>query len=262
MTTVSEIAKVLEEFAPLQLQESYDNSGLIIGSKDQKIHKILICLDSTEEVIEEAIQKNCQLIIAHHPLIFGGLTKINDEHYVEKAVRKAIKNDISIYACHTNADNVYEGVNKKISEKLELKNIQILKPAGSDEKIGAGMIGELNKNLLSVEILDYITEKMQLKNFRYTEIPQKIIKRIAICGGSGSFLIKDAIKAKADAFISADIKYHEFFEANEDMCIIDIGHYESERFTIELFSQVLSAKFPNIALQFSEVNTNPVKYFK
>lgn len=262
MPRLKEICDHLEQFAPLNLQESYDNAGLILGDEDQEIISILLTLDSLESIVDEAIEKNCQLILAHHPIIFGGLKQIRNSHYVEKTVRKAIKNDIAIYAAHTNLDNIRKGVNKKISDKLELKNPQILKPKSLDAEIGSGMIAELGNEMNEGEFMRYVIDKMELHGLRHTNSLNKAIKKVALCGGAGSFLIRDAIASGADAFISSDIKYHEFFEANNQILILDIGHYESERFTSEIFHKVISEKFPNIALQFSEVDTNPVKYFK
>ncbi len=259
MTKIKDISGSLEELAPLHLQESYDNAGLIIGNPETEVRAILFCLDSTEEVIDEAIRKNCNLVIAHHPIIFTGLKKIQNQHYVEKTVRKAIKNDIAIYASHTNLDNVYLGVNNKIAEKLELINTKILR-FKEDEKTGAGLIGELSESLSESEFINRVKKAMSVNVIRHSRFLNKKIKKVALCGGAGSFLIGDAIKENADAFISGDIKYHEFFEANSQILLLDIGHYESERFTIEIFHKVLSGKFPNIALQFSEVNTNPINY--
>ncbi|QNL20844.1 Nif3-like dinuclear metal center hexameric protein [Hyphobacterium sp. CCMP332] len=259
MTKIKDISGSLEEFAPLQLQENYDNAGLIIGNPETEVNAILFCLDSTEEVIEEAIQKKCNLVIAHHPIIFTGLKKIQNQHYVEKTVRKAIKNDIAIYASHTNLDNVYLGVNNKIAEKLDLINTKILR-VKEDEMTGAGLIGELRESLNESEFLEKVKKAMSIEVLRHSDFLNRKIKKVALCGGAGSFLIKDAIMENADAFITGDVKYHEFFEANFEILLLDIGHYESERFTIEIFHKVLSGKFPNIALQFSEVNTNPINY--
>lgn len=260
MPIIEDISNYLEEFAPLSLQESYDNAGLVIGDPKTEVSGILFCLDSTEEVVKEALDKGCNLIIAHHPIIFKGLKKIQNRHYVEKTVRKAIKHDIAIYAAHTNLDNVYEGVNNKIGEKLGLKNLQILKSSDSEGLQGAGMLGDLDHALDEKEFIGYVRKSMDLKVVRHSPETGNKIKKVAFCGGAGSFLITDAIQKKADAYITGDIKYHEFFEANNEILLLDIGHFESERFTMEIFHQVLSGKFPNIALQFSEVNTNPINY--
>lgn len=259
MTKIKDISNSLEEFAPLNLQENYDNAGLLVGDPEIKVEGILLCLDSTEEVIDEAINKKCNLIIAHHPIIFGGIKKIQAQHYVEKTIRKAIKNDIAIYASHTNLDNVYKGVNNKIAQKLNLVNTEILKPK-IDDNTGSGMLGELKEGMKEGEFLQYVKDKMSINVIRHSPLLHKKIKKVALCGGAGSFLIKVALSKNADAYITGDIKYHEFFEPNSELLLLDIGHYESEQYTTEIFHKVLSGKFPNIALQFSEVNTNPINY--
>ena len=364
MVNIKQVTAFLEEKAPLAWQENYDNCGLLIGNSQELISNILVCLDVTEAVLEEAIQKNCNLIVAHHPLIFSGIKKITGSNFVERIIVKAIKHNIAIYAIHTNLDNVSEGVNAKIAEKLNLVNTRILVPKqgtlyklstycphASVEKIsdalfangaghignydrcsfqttgtgsyraleganptigtvnrqhfepetkievvfpiylknqiikilkevhpyeevayelfelkndllnvGAGCVGELKKPMSVDAFLAYIKDKMQLDCVRYTTF-NKPIKTVAVCGGSGSFLLADAIKNKADAFITGDFKYHEFFNAENQLLIADIGHYESEKFTIELISKWLSEKFANFAVIFTETNTNPVKYY-
>lgn len=261
MPKIKDISACLEEFAPLRLQEGYDNAGLIVGDSNRDVEGILLCIDSTEAVVEEALQKNCNMIIAHHPIVFKGLKRITTSHYVERTVRKAIRNDIAIYASHTNLDNTFEGVNRKIAAKLGLNNLSILSPFPEDEMIGAGMLGQMDMALGESEFLDYVKQKMELKVIRHSPFLKRKIKKVALCGGAGSFLIPRAAAAGVDAYITGDIKYHEFFEANEEMLLLDIGHYESERFTSEIFHQVISDKFHNIALQFSEVDTNPINYF-
>ncbi|MDA0194325.1 MAG: Nif3-like dinuclear metal center hexameric protein [Bacteroidetes bacterium] len=363
---VREITNHLESIASLEYQEDYDNSGLIVGSHDQKVTKVLITLDCIEEVVNEAISKKCELIIAHHPIIFRGLKKINGKNYVERTILKAIKNDIAIYAIHTNLDNVDIGVNRKIAEKLGIKKTRLLQlkegtlsklvafcpkeysqivldalhKAGAgnignysqcsftgpgvgafrpgeasdpfigrkggqvervneerieviinskDEKavldalfeshpyeevayylhrvdnknqsVGAGMIGDLERDFDAYEFLNFVKDKMALKCFRHTSIIKNSIRKIAICGGSGSFLLSAAKREGADAFITSDFKYHEFFDAEEQLIILDIGHFESEVFTKDLVLEFLTQKFTNIALVLSEVDTNPVKYF-
>lgn len=359
------IIDFLEHFAPLPYQESYDNSGLITGDSNMPLKGILISLDVTEEVIEEAIKKGCNLIIAHHPIVFKGIKKLTGKNYVERVLIKAIKKDIAIYAIHTNLDNVHTGVNKKIAEKLELINGRILSPkknmlsklitfvplanteevlktlgaagAGNignykncsfrtpgtgtfepnefanpsigeknkleeveenrlevifpsfledkivselkrvhpyeevayylqkieneNQEIGSGYFGELAKELDSLQFLEYLKEKMQLKSIKYTSILNRKIKKIALCGGSGSFLLPQAISAGADVYISSDFKYHEFFDAENKLIIADIGHYESEVFTKELIYEILNKNFSNIALNLSEIVTNPISYF-
>ena len=361
---ISEIIQHLEIFAPPSLQESYDNAGLIVGESNAECTGIITSLDTTEAVIEEAIRKNCNLIVSHHPIIFSGVKKLNGKNYVERTIIKAIKNDIAIYAIHTNLDNVKKGVNKKIAEKIGLKNLQILQPKenllkklitfapidkaedlrkalfsagagqlgkysecsfnsegtgtfkpvegadpfvgeiGSRHKekemkievifpayleqkiiramieahpyeevaydiislgnylsdVGSGMIGDIEIPLDEKDFLQLIKSAFNLKGIRHTDFPGKKVKKIALCGGAGSFLIPLALSNKADVYITSDIKYHEFFDA-EGMLLLDIGHYESEQFTIDLLYEILKEKFPNFAVRKTEVNTNPVHYF-
>ena len=256
---LKEITDYLDSYAPLYLQEDYDNAGLIVGDESMEIKKALICLDSTEAVIDEAIENNCQLVIAHHPIVFSGLKKITGETYIERVIIKAIKHNIAIYAAHTNMDNVLKGVNKKIAEQLDLKNCKILSPT-SDIQIGAGLIGTLKKPMDEVTFLHNLKKSMQTDCIRHTQLLNKKISTIALCGGSGSFLLDVAIAKKADIFITGDFKYHQFFDAEQKIVIADIGHYESEQYTIMLFYEILTKKFPNFAVLLTKINTNPINY--
>ena len=361
---LKEITAHLESIAPLAYQESYDNAGLICGSPDMDITGALICLDSTEAVIDEAIATGCNLVIAHHPIVFSGLKKFNGKNYVERVIIKAIQNHIAIYAAHTNLDNVHNGVNAKIAEKLGLLNVSILSPqkgglkklvvfcpeahaeavrnalfsagAGNisnyDEcsfntegtgtfrageganpflgekgqqhrekevrietiypahlegqllkamysvhpyeevaydliplgnkavNVGSGIVGELPAESTEMEFLKNLKVQMKAQSVRYTALRDKKIRRIAVCGGSGSFLLPDAIRAGADVFVTADYKYHQFFDAENRIVIADIGHYESEQFTGELFYEILTKKFSTFAIHLSKINTNPINY--
>lgn len=365
MTRIKEITNFLEGIAPKSYQESYDNSGLIVGDANASVTGVMICLDSTEAVIQEAIDTNCNLVIAHHPIVFSGLKQITGKNYVERVIIKAIKNDIAIYAIHTNLDNVHVGVNRRIGEKLRLENLKILKPkkgslsqlvvftpkkdttnvlralnkagAGNignykncsfrtegtgtfegnehanptlgtknkleevtedrievifpsnieqqilgalkkahpyeeiayylnslgniNQELGAGMIGNLPHAMGEKDFLSYLKEKMQLDCIRHTTLLKKNIERIAFCGGAGSFLLQDAIREKADVFITGDFKYHEFFDADSKLIIMDIGHYESEVFTKELIYDLLNKNFTTFALHLTKQITNPISYF-
>jgi len=260
---ISEIIDHLETIAPAHLQESYDNAGLITGQRKWTAKAALLSLDATPEIVQEAIDRGCNLIIAHHPIIFKGLKKINGKNYVERAIIKAIKNDIAIYAIHTNLDNVYEnGVNARIAKKLGLRNTRILSPKDpSDPLIGSGMIGTLAQPMGTMEFLAFLKTTMNVGCVRHTDIVKNEIEKVALCGGSGSFLIKTAIQNEADIYISADIKYHEFFDADGKLIIADIGHYESKQFTIELIGELLKSKFSNFAAHFTNHNPNPIKYY-
>tara|TARA_B100001094_G_scaffold166113_1_gene160784 strand:+ start:1091 stop:1876 length:786 start_codon:yes stop_codon:yes gene_type:complete len=260
MTTIKKVTDAMEHWAPLRFQEGYDNAGLIVGDPNMEVKGVLITLDSTEDVVEEAIQKGLNLIIAHHPIVFSGLKKINGSNYVEKTVIKAIKNDIAIYACHTNLDSVMDGVNSKICDLLGLENRSILSLKKGEEKVGAGMIGELSNSLSEIEFLKTVKKQFKAGSLRYTNLLNKPVKRVAVCGGSGSFLLTDAIKAGADVFVTSDFKYHQFFDADNKIVIADIGHFEGEICTQELIYDYLQKKFTTFKAHFSKVNTNPINY--
>jgi dinuclear metal center YbgI/SA1388 family protein len=362
---LNEITETLEKISPTVFQEHYDNCGLIIGNKNTECTGILCTLDVTEAVIAEAVEKKCNVIVAHHPIIFTGLKKLNGNNYAEKAVIAAIKNDIAIYAIHTNLDNVLAGVNAMIADKLHLINRKILLPknnllmklftfvpveyaekvkaaifeagaghignysecsfyaegtgtfkagdnttpfvgeigkiheekelkievifpahlqakvvdalltvhpyeevaydlvptANSFDLVGSGMMGELPEPKNETAFLTEIKAAFGLQVIKHTALTGRKVKKVAVCGGSGSFLMKTALAARADFYITADIKYHEFFDAEGQLVVADIGHWESEQFTPDLLVGVLKANFPTFAVLKSEVNTNPVKYF-
>ena len=361
---IHEIISIIERFAPPVLQESYDNSGVQCGDVSAECKGVLLTLDVTEAIVAEAIRKKCNLIIAHHPVIFSPLKRLTGKNYVERVIMQALKKDICIYACHTNADNVRNGVSKKMADKLGLLNTKVLQPktgllkklvtfcphdhvdkvrsalfkAGCGEIgnydscsynlegkgtfranenadpyvgkpgefhveretrievifegykqtevlsalhrahpyevvaydlytlenrhpfIGSGRIGELPKALDESKFLAQVKEAFNCGTVRYTNPLGKKVKKVALCGGSGSFLLKDAIASKADIFITADYKYHQFFDAENKIVIADIGHYESEQFTPELFYEVIRKKLPKFAVHLSNQKTNPVNY--
>ena len=365
MANLHEIIQHIENFAPPVYQESYDNSNLLIGDKTQTITKVLLTLDCTESVVQEAIETGCELIIAHHPIIFKGLKSLTGRNYVERTIILAIKNNIAIYACHTNLDNLYTGFNAKIAERLGLMQTRVLVPlkqvlkqlytyvpvshatsvrdalhvagAGkvgayeacsfsvqgsgtfkamgdanpyvgelnqlheeaemklevvfpvhlekavlsalkqshpyeeiayglidiqaSSKEFGAGLVGSLPEPMEATDFLKLVSKQMHCRMIRHTAIIDRPISRVALCGGSGSFLLKDALASGADAYLTADFKYHEFFDAENRLMITDIGHYESEQFTHEIFSDLLLKKFTTFAVLISEVNTNPVNYY-
>ncbi len=361
---IKEISDYLETIAPIQLQESYDNSGFMVGDKDWNINNVLVCLDCTEDVVDEAISKSCNLIVTHHPIIFNGVKSLVGKNYVERTIIKAIKNDIAIYAIHTNLDNIKDGVNSVIAKKIGLEKTKILRPKkdfikkisfycpvsearrlkdllweagagnignyshcsfstigqgsflGNDyskpslgqknvlhtekeekiemilpsylqnkilntllsghpyeevaydiqlldnvnQNIGSGLYGKLKKRMKSNDFLKHLKKVMQTDRIRYTNLHKEHIETVAVCGGSGSFLLDDAKRVKADIFITADIKYHEFFDAEDNITIADIGHYESEQFTKELLVELLNKKFTKFATYLSVTNTNPINY--
>ena len=277
MLRIHEIVSAFEAVAPLALQESYDNSGLIVGEMGTQVSKALLCLDSTEAVVDEAIAKGCDLIIAHHPIVFGGLKQFTGGDYVQRALIKAIRNNIAIYACHTNLDNVLRGgVNERIAQQLGFEAERVLRPVAADfgsfagvgrlddsdvfRTAGAGVLCKLQKPMNVLDFLQHVKAKMGVEVVKYTKCDVEMVSKVAICGGAGSFLIGDALRAGADAFITSDVKYHEFFDAEGKMLLCDIGHYESEKYTIDLFSNILSAKFPKFATIFAGTITNPIDY--
>ena len=362
---LKEITSYLESLAPLSSQASYDNCGLIVGDSNQEITSALICLDSTEAIVDEAIEKGCNLIIAHHPIVFSGLKKITGKTYIERTIIKAIQNNIAIYAIHTNLDNYRFGVNYEIGTRLGLENLQILSPsenvlcklsvfvptkhtdkvtqalfqAGAghignysecsfdtigtgtykplentnpfegtinqkssveEHKIevlvsthqlnsvlnamkashpyeeiaydiialknknqyeGSGMFGYLPEEMDEVSFLKKVKDTFQCGVIRHTDLLNKPIKTVAFCGGSGSFLLKNAKQIKADIFITGDYKYHDFFDAENEIVIADIGHFESEQYTTNLLADILKKKFPIFAIHITGVKTNPINYF-
>jgi dinuclear metal center YbgI/SA1388 family protein len=262
---ISEVIDLIETWAPPQYAEEYDNVGLITGNSDSEITGILICLDSLEITINEAKAKGCNLIIAHHPIIFKGLKKINGANYVQRTIIQAIKNEIGIYALHTNLDNIASGVNKKIADKLNLDQLRILSSKNllppKSEIIGSGIIGQYSRPLKIDDFLGILRKNMELPVIKHTVLCKDQVSKVAICGGSGSFLIPSAIKEKADVFITSDLKYHEFFDADAQMILMDIGHYESEKFTIELIEEYLLKFLPANLINKTAHKTNPVQYF-
>lgn len=258
---IQDILSALEAVAPPHLQESYDNAGLIVGDPQVPVTGVLFCLDSTEAIVDEAISLGCNLVVAHHPIVFRGLKRLNGANYIERTVIKAIQAGVAIYAIHTNLDNVFhQGVNAKIAEKIGLGNTRILSPKPGQTDIGAGMIGQLEAPMSEMDFLQHVKHRMQTNCVRHTAMLGRMVRTVAVCGGSGSFLLPEAIRAGADAFVTADFKYHEFFDADRHLVIADIGHFESEQFTIELLYSIIREKFPTFALHLTKLCTNPVHY--
>lgn len=264
--TIGQLTDYLHTIAPPYLQEDYDNSGLITGKSTDIVKGCLFCLDVTEEVIDECISLGCNVLVAHHPIVFRGLKRFTGDYYVERVIIKALKNDLAILAVHTNLDNVYKGgVNAMIAEKLNMYRTEILLPKPSvifnSHPVGSGMVGYLAEPMNTTDFLHYLTEKMELKVIKHTPLVKNHIHKIAVCGGSGSFLLLAAKKAGADIYISADFKYHEYFDAENDIIIADIGHFESEKYTIQLLYNHTINKFSNFAAHCTNIITNPIKYF-
>jgi dinuclear metal center YbgI/SA1388 family protein len=262
MIHIRDIVGILENVAPPHWQESYDNAGLIVGHPNTVVKGVLFALDSTPDIVQEAIARGCNLIVAHHPIVFRGLKRINGHNYVERTIIEAIRADVGIYAIHTNLDNMYHlGVNAKIAEKLGLSNTSILQPKPGQTDIGAGLMGYLHEAMTARDFLQHVKTSLRAACVRHTTLLERPIHKVVVCGGSGSFLLPDAIRCSADAFVTADFKYHEFFDADGHLMIADVGHYESEQFTIELLYDIIREKFPTFALHCTKLNTNPVYYF-
>lgn len=257
---LQDIINDIEEFAPLELQADYDNAGLICGDPFQDISSALITLDVTEEVVDEAITTSCQLIISHHPLSLKGFKHITPQSNISRALIKAIKNDIAIYSAHTNIDAIQEGVSGRMALKLGMEDCNILSPNSSHPNTGFGMVGNLKEPMDAYQFLNFVKKVFEVPTIRYTNIQIGNISRVALCGGSGSSLTLDAIASGADIYISGDFKYHDFFMAENRIIIADIGHYESEQFTKDIFYELLTKKLPKFAVQFSTVKTNPINY--
>ncbi len=261
--TVRDIARQLETWAPPLHAESYDNVGLLVGSYDQPVTGVMINLDMTENVVEEAIRKGCNMVVAHHPIWFGAKKRLIAEDYVSKTIIRAIKHDVHLYAIHTNLDNMRHGVNHRMAGRLGLEHCRILKPSTSyNPDIGSGMIGDLPEAMSQEAFLQHVREAFHCQGIRYAEPePAGMIRRVAICGGAGAFLTGTALQTGVDAFVTADITYHKFFDNEGRMLLLDIGHYESEQFTSQLIAEYLSENFSTFDVYLSEVYTNPVRYF-
>jgi len=257
--TIKSVSDYIEKIAPLNQSEDFDNVGLLIGNEMTEVKGVLVTLDTLEETVDEAIRKNCNLIVSFHPIIFDGLKKINGNSYVEKVVLKAIQNNIAIYATHTALDNSNVGVSAKMCQVLGLKNYNILIPK-EDENIGMGMIGDLPEPMQEEDFLKFTKKTFKTNGIRFSSKIGKSVKKIAVLGGSGSFAISNAIQKKADVYISADFKYHDFFKAEGKILLIDVGHYESEQFTKNLLVEYLTKKFTSFAIILSEKSTNPIYY--
>lgn len=256
---VKDVTKVIEEFAPLSIQEGWDNSGLCIGSPDASVTSVLLGLDCTPELVDEAIECGADMIVTHHPLIFSGLKKISPEDQVGEAVIKAIRAGISIYAAHTSADKVIAGVSGAMAARLGLQNVSILDEDG--EGTGLGVVGDLPQPLSAAEAVALVKERFSLKAMRTSRPVLGKISRVAMCGGSGGSLIKAAAASGAQLYISGDISYHNFF-TREGFMIMDIGHYESEIEIVDILFSLLRKNFPTFAVRITQnIYSNPIFYF-
>ena len=259
---IYQVVDALEQYAPLPLQEGYDNAGLQVGLTEAvEVSGALLCLDVTEAVVDEAIQKGCNLIVSHHPLIFRKLARISDENYVQRTVMKAIKNDIAIVSMHTNIDAVTGGVNFKIAVN-GVKGGEGVMGEIADEAIEASsdLKERFSEGIAADDLILMLRDRFWVESVQCNELLRRPIRKVALCGGAGSFLLDAAIAAGADAFITGEMHYHEFFGHEQEIQICVIGHYQSEQFTSEIFQSIIEEKCPGVKCYISEINTNPILY--
>ena len=251
----------LERFAPLPLQESWDNAGLQVGLTETEVSGALLCLDVNERIVDEAIAKGCNLIVSHHPLLFRGLKTISDLTDVQRTVRKALKSDICVVSMHTNMDNAKGGVNFRIAQKLGLQNVAFFAPKSVDGiEAGSGVIGELPESQAADDFIIEVKKAFGVECAMCNELLRRPIQKVAICGGAGDFLLDDALKAGADAFITGEMHYHQYFGYEQQIQICVIGHYQSEQFTAEVFQEIIQKECPGVKTCIAETCTNPILY--
>ncbi|MCR5312250.1 MAG: Nif3-like dinuclear metal center hexameric protein [Bacteroidaceae bacterium] len=257
---IRQIIGALEEYAPLALQDGYDNAGLQIGlAEDAEASGALLCLDVTEEVLDEAISYGCNMVISHHPLLFRPLKSISGRDYIERCVIKAIKNNITIYSAHTNLDSTKGGVNYKIAEKLGLEHLEWLEPkTGYDA--GEGVIGLLKEPMEKEDFIALVKEQFDVDCVRYNSWNGEKVQRVALCGGAGAFLIQKAVEKKADVFITGEIGYHRFFGYEDEILLMELGHFESEQYTYEIVRDIIKNVAPELKVQNTSIDTNPINY--
>ena len=269
---IQEVIDALEQFAPLPLQESYDNAGLQVGLTEADVSGALLCLDVTESVIDDAVARGCNLIIAHHPLLFRGLKMVSDADYVQRSVWKAVQNHVCIVAMHTNLDNAYGGVNHEIAALLGLENVTFLAgqrtipdPYGgmtpqSQLTGGSGIIGTLGQETDPETFIHDVKRVFGAECCMTNQLLGRKIRTVALCGGAGAFLLRDAIRQGADAFITGEMSYHEFFGHDQEIQIMAIGHYETEQYTVRIFRRIISSLCPSLPI-YEYGATNPIRYW-
>ncbi len=258
---IREVVDALERFAPLPLQEDFDNAGLQVGLTEKEVSGALLCLDVTEKVVDEAVGLGCNLIVSHHPLIFHALKRISDGDYVQRTIIKAIANKITIVSMHTNFDNALNGVNYKIAEKMKLSDCRFFASKNVEGiECGSGVIGTLPEPMASDDFIVMLKRTFDVECVQCNQLLRRPIERVAICGGAGSFLLGDAITNQADAFVTGEMHYHEFFGTEQAIQIAVIGHYQSEQFTNEIFKSIIKEKCPGVKTYLTKTNTNPIIY--
>lgn len=258
---IKEVLSALERFAPLPLQEGWDNAGLQVGLTEAEVSGALLCLDVNERIIDEAIAKGLNLVVSHHPLLFRGLKTIGDGDYVQRTVMKAIRNGITVVSMHTNMDNARGGVNYKIAEKMGLTDVRFMAPKTVDGvEAGSGVVGELPEEMAADDFVLMVKRVFGVECAMCNELLRRKIRRVAICGGAGDFLLDDAVRAGADAFITGEMHYHVYFGREQQLQICVIGHYQSEQYTSEVFRKVIEEACPGLPLHIAETCTNPIYY--
>ncbi len=258
---IKQVLSALEQFAPLPLQESWDNAGLQVGLTEAEVSGALLCLDVNEAIIDEAIRKGCNLIVSHHPLLFRGLKQVSGQGYVQRCVIQAIKHDIVVVSMHTNMDNALNGVNWKIAEKLGLKNSHFFaKKQVENIEAGSGVVGDLPQPMVSQDFIQQVKRLFGVECAKCNELLKRPIQRVALCGGAGDFLLDDAVREGADAFITGEMHYHAFFDHEQQVQICVIGHYQSEQYTSEIFRDIIRKECSGVRTEIAETNTNPIVY--
>ena len=259
---VRDITDVIESFAPLYLQESYDNSGLVVGRLDDEVHGVLLAVDVTEEVLDEAEREGCDMIITHHPIIFHPLKRLNSATYVERCVERAIRRGIALYACHTNLDSASGGMSWRVGSMVGLSDMRVLQPRPESDSEGFGVVGVLPVAESALGFMERVKRIFDVGAVRYSDIPSSdfMIRRVAICTGAGGSLIDDALRSGADLYLTADLRYNDFMRGEGDLILADIGHFESEFCAIRVLYDVISKKMCNFAVRKSVCSRNPIHY--
>ena len=258
---IKDVLSALEQFAPLPLQESWDNAGLQVGLTEAEVSGALLCLDVTEKIVDEAISRGCNLVVSHHPLLFRGLKQITGADDVQRAVVKAIKNDVCVVSMHTNLDNAPSGVNFKIAERLGLDNVRFFAQKTVDGmECGSGVVGELPQPMAARDFVLHVKDRLEAQSAMCNELLERPVSRVAICGGAGDFLLGDALREGADAFITGEMHYHQYFGYEQRLQICVVGHYESEHVTSELFRDIIAKACPGVPTMIATTCTNPIVY--
>jgi len=258
---IKQVLSALEQFAPLPLQESWDNAGLQLGLTEAEMSGALLCLDVNEDIIDEAIRKGCNLVVSHHPLLFRGLKQISGADYVQRCVIKALKNDIVVVSMHTNMDNAQGGVNWKIAQRLGLQDVRFFAQKQVDGvEAGSGVIGVLQENMKSYDFVMLLKERFHVACVQCNSLLQRPVRCVAVCGGAGDFLLDDALREGADAFITGEMHYHQYFGYEQRIQICVIGHYQSEQYTSEIFRDIINRECPGVCVEIAETCTNPIVY--